>query len=455
MSDTNFLKKNQLPETQLGPAHGIQHLRRRKKLADKMLEISNYKSSVAILFNGNEKIRNSDVNYPFRPSSDFLYLTGFNEPESWLLIYIDKDKNFIDILFSRKKNKVKEIWDGIIIGQVEAKEKFNFKETFSNEELDIKAIETLRKTEHIFTPFDSFFILKKTIKNWISSLKKEKRSGLDTPKSFTNLSLILEDFRHLKDQKEIKTTKKAAKISSIAHIRAMKNCKPGMHEYEIEAELLHEFKINGAQDVAYPSIVASGPHSCILHHRAGKRIMEKNELLLIDAGCELDGYASDITRTFPVSGKFNALQKEIYNLVLYAQDEAIKKARPGVNFFDPHNSAVRILTMGMIEFGLLKNITVDEAIEKKEYQKFYMHKTGHWLGLDVHDVGSYKKSLCKGMTLTVEPGIYITPSEDIPEEFWNIGIRIEDDILITNNGCEVITNLAPSNADEIEKCMNT
>ncbi len=454
MNDINFLKKNQMPETSSGPPHGIEHLNRRKRLANKMLEISNNESSVAILFNGNEKIRNMDVYYPFRPSSDFFYLTGFYEPESWLFIYIDKDKNYLDLLFSKKKNKIKEIWDGVIIGQIEAKERFNFKKTFPTDELDIQALEILKKTNHIFAPFDSFNVLKKAIKNWIHNLKKEKRSGLDSPKSFNNLSLILENFRHLKDQKEIETMKKAAKISSMGHIRAMSKCKPGMHEYEIEAELLHEFKTNGAQDVAYPSIVASGPHSCILHHRAGRRVMNKNELLLIDAGCELDGYASDITRTFPVSGKFNSLQRQMYNLVFQAQEEAIKKAVPGANFFEPHDAAVKILTLGMIEFGLLKNITLEEAIEKKAYQKFYMHKTGHWLGMDVHDVGSYKKPLHKGMTLTIEPGIYISPSEEIPEEFWNIGIRIEDDILITNNGCEVITKLAPSNVDEIEKCMN-
>jgi Xaa-Pro aminopeptidase len=454
MKNINLLNKEQLPETHPGPVHGKKHLNRRKNLAEEMFKITNGNSSLAILYNGNEKTRNMDVFFPFRPSSDFLYLTGFDEPDSWLFIFIDENNKYSDALFSKKKNKIKEIWDGVIIGQDLAKERFNFKKTFPTEELDKEAVKILKKTEHVFAPFNSIIIIEKTIKSWLESLKKEKRTGLDAPKSFNNLSQILENFRQCKDTLEIETMKKAAKISTLGHIRAMKFCKPGIHEYQVEAELLHEFKINGAQDTAYPSIVASGPHSCILHHRAGKRIMNEGELLLIDAGCELNGYASDITRTFPVSGKFNSLQKQLYELVLHAQNEAIKKAKPGADFLEPHNEAVKVLTSGMIDFGLIKNISLNDAIEKKEYQKFYMHKTGHWLGLDVHDVGSYKKSLSQGMVLTIEPGIYISPSEEIPEEFWNIGIRIEDDVIITDNDCEVITRNAPVDIQEIEICMN-
>jgi Xaa-Pro aminopeptidase len=248
--------------------------------------------------------------------------------------------------------------------------------------------------------------------------------------------------------------REAALISSEAHVRAMKFCKPGITEYQIEAELLHEFVKSGSQSVAYPSIVASGPNSCILHHKAGRRTLRENEMVLIDAGCEIDGYASDITRSFPVSGGFSSSQRLIYEIVLAAQKSAIAATKPGVDFSDPHNAAVKILSQGMIDIGLLKNNSLSEVIDKELYKQFYMHRTGHWLGMDVHDVGDYSKPLEPGMVLTIEPGCYIRPSKNVDESFWNIGIRIEDDALVTNNGCELLTRKTPVEVNEIESLVN-
>tara|TARA_E500000178_G_scaffold356712_1_gene437768 strand:+ start:20773 stop:22137 length:1365 start_codon:yes stop_codon:yes gene_type:complete len=444
---------NQLPEVNPGPRHLNSVLERRKLLARRMLQISGERPSVAILFSGNEQIRNKDVLFPFRASSDFLYLSGFSEPEAWLFVYVNASGTLTDTIFSRKKIKSKEIWDGIIAGQLLVKEKYGVKNSFPVDELNSEVLEIIEASECIFAPFNDFSVVNKTINSWILEVEKKKRSGVDAPKALFNLNLLTEDSRQIKDSYEIQTMRQAAKISSLAHMRAMKFCKAGVSESHLEAELLHEFKIQGAQDVAYPSIVASGPHTCILHHRAGKRILNDGELLLIDAGCELNGYASDITRTFPISGRFSAVQRDIYEIVRAAQAEAIEKAKPGVNISDPHDAAVRCITRGLLDLGLIKSASLEDAIQKKDYFRFYMHRTGHWLGLDVHDVGSYKKPLSAGMVMTVEPGIYISPAEDLPEHFWNIGIRIEDDILITESGCEILSEDVPANPDEIQYLM--
>ncbi len=258
----------------------------------------------------------------------------------------------------------------------------------------------------------------------------------------------------VKDTEEINSMRRAAQISSEAHIRAMKFCKPGIAEYQVEAELLHEFGKSGSQSVAYPSIVASGPNSCILHHRAGQRLLKKGEMLLIDAGCEFNGYASDITRSYPVSGKFSSAQRDVYEIVLAAQRAAINVTKPKAAFSDPHDAAVNTLSQGMIDIGLIKTSSLSEVIDKELFKQFYMHRTGHWLGMDVHDVGDYSKPLQEGMVLTIEPGCYIRPSAEIDEKFWNIGIRIEDDALITNTGCELLSSKTPVEINTIESLIN-
>jgi Xaa-Pro aminopeptidase len=268
-----------------------------------------------------------------------------------------------------------------------------------------------------------------------------------------DISLAIAKQRLIKDSFEIDTMQRAADISAAAHVRAMKFAHPGQHEYALEAELLHGFRAGGAQSVAYGSIVASGPHSCILHHRAGDRVIRDGELILIDAGCELDGYAADITRTFPANGKFTPQQRAIYDVVQAAQHEAIDATKVGGAFTAPHDAAVRALVRGMLDLELIPKQSVDSAIESGDYKRFYMHRTGHWLGLDVHDVGDYNTPLTEGMVLTIEPGFYIRPAADIDPGFWNIGIRIEDDALVTKHGPRLLTRGVPVDADAIEALM--
>jgi Xaa-Pro aminopeptidase len=283
--------------------------------------------------------------------------------------------------------------------------------------------------------------------------RAQARGGVVAPHQFLDAGDLVAGLRLIKDEAELDTMTRAASISAAAHVRAMQTTRPGMAEYEIEAGLLADFRRKGAQSVAYGSIVASGPHSCILHHRAGDRRMRAGEMLLIDAGCELDGYASDITRTFPVSGRFTAAQRDCYALVLAAQAAAVEATRPGAAFTDPHEAAVKVLAQGMIDLHLLPAQSTDAAIESGAYRRFYMHRTGHWLGLDVHDVGDYRQPLAPGMVLTIEPGLYIQPAEDIAEDFWNVGIRIEDDAVVSATGCELITRGVPVAIDAIEDLM--
>jgi Xaa-Pro aminopeptidase len=297
----------------------------------------------------------------------------------------------------------------------------------------------------------------KTVLNCVNNLRKQSRGGKHVPCEFVSLEYLLHDMRLFKSRDEIASMKKAAKISVQAHINAMKICQPGMYEYELEAELLYEFNRNGA-GWAYSSIVGSGANSCILHYTENDQKMNDGDMVLIDAGAEYDSYAADISRTFPVNGRFSAPQKEIYDVVLDAQNAAMKAARPGNHWNDPHNAAVKVLTKGMVELGLLKG-TPGKLIKEGKYAKYYMHRTGHWLGMDVHDVGDYKvddewRLLEKGMTMTVEPGLYIPHGSRGAKRWWDIGVRIEDDIVITNDGCELLTKGLPRTTDEIESVMS-
>ena len=437
-----------------GPIHKKNHLQRRKRLSKWMLNQTNGEPSVAFFFSGSEKIRNGDVYYPFRPNSDFYYLTGFEEPNAWLIITCTEKERFSDTILCQPKDPISEIWNGTRVGPKEALKKYFLKKSFSIENLEKVLEMEFEIAKNLFFPFYQSYKIDELVENCFKKIKKQGRSKKNPPQKIFDVSQTVSGFRQIKDSNEIATMKKAAEISAAAHIRAMKFCKPGIHEYEVEAELVHEFNKNGSQSVAYPSIVACGPNTCILHHRAGKRILQKDEMLLIDAGCEIDGYASDITRSYPVAGKFSSPQRDLYEVVLAAQKAAISSTKPDVDFLEPHHAAVRVLSQGMIDLGLFSKKSLNEVIENELYKKFYMHKTGHWLGMDVHDVGDYSKLLKPGMTLTIEPGCYITPSKEVSKDFWNTGIRIEDDALVTEKGCELITRDVPVEIKDIEAIMN-
>jgi Xaa-Pro aminopeptidase len=292
---------------------------------------------------------------------------------------------------------------------------------------------------------------------WLNAVRARVRAGVAAPDRVHDVRALLDDMRLVKDAHELGVMRRAARIAAAAHRRAMQRARPGRAEYEIEAELLHEFRRNGAQFPAYSPIVAGGANACVLHYVFNDAPLRDGDLLLIDAGCELDGYASDITRTFPVNGRFSPAQREVYELVLAAQRAALEAVRPGSGWNEPHDAAVKVLAQGLLDLKLIPG-SLDEALEKETYKRFYMHRTGHWLGLDVHDAGDYKRegrwrALAPGMTLTVEPGLYIRAADDIPERLRNIGIRIEDDVLVTETGCEVITAEAPKSVADVEALM--
>ena len=410
------------------------------------------KQGVAILRTSPERARNRDSGYPFRFDSYFHYLSGFPEPESVLVQVAGRSPR--SILFCREKNLEREIWDGFRYGPELARTTFGFDEAHSIEKLDELLPDVLADQPAVFCDVGSDPAWDGQVIGWINKVRGKARSGVAAPSDIRDVRQCLDAMRLVKDDYEIGIMKRAAAISGQAHARAMRVSRPGRYEYEIEAELLHEFRRQGAQSPAYTSIVAGGANACVLHYVQNDAMLNDGDLLLIDAGCELDGYASDITRTFPIGGRFSGPQRDIYELVLSAQAAAIAKVAPGSKWEDPHDAAVRVLVRGMIDLGLCSG-SVDGVIESGDYRRFYMHRTGHWLGMDVHDAGDYKRNgewvaLQAGMVLTVEPGCYVRPGEGVPEKFWNIGVRIEDDALVTRNGCEIITASAPKQVAEIE-----
>jgi Xaa-Pro aminopeptidase len=412
-------------------------------------------AGVAIVPTAPERIRNRDASYPYRFDSYFYYLTGFTEPESVLVVIGGEAPR--SILFCRPRNEEREIWDGLRYGPEAAREAFEMDEAFPIEALDEQVPALLGDRERLYFSLGADAQWDARVTGWLNTVRMRSRSGVRAPAEVVDLRSILDEMRLVKDAHELATMRRAAAISASAHRRAMRVARPGLHEYEIEAELMHEFLRHGAQAPAYTSIVAAGANACVLHYISNRALLRPNELLLVDAGCELDGYASDITRTFPVSGRFEGAQKSLYELVLAAQADAIAAVAPGKGFSDPHDAAVRTLAQGMIDLGLLQG-SLDSVIETGAYRRFYMHRTGHWLGLDVHDAGEYGaegrwKPLASGMVLTVEPGIYVRPGEGVPDAFCNIGIRIEDDVLVTPEGCEVLTAAAPKSIAEIEAVM--
>ena len=426
---------------------------------------------IAVIATAPELARNRDSDFPYRHDSDFFYLTGFEEPEATLVMKVSASEKSYQLeshLFCRPKDLEREIWDGIRLGPEAAPEVLGVEFAHSNHELDQKIGELLADRSTIYVRLAESAEADRRIRHWMKQVRGQARSGINPPSEFHDVEAIIHEMRLFKDAHEIDIMRRAAAISARAHIRAMQICKPGMREYQLEAELLHEFRQSGAQSVAYNSIVAGGANSCILHYRAGSTELRSGELCLIDAGCELDGYASDITRTFPVNGKFTGPQRALYNITLAAQEAAIAMTKPGNTFMQPHEAALKVLTQGLLDEKLLKLAelgSLENAIETGAYRRFYMHRTSHWLGMDVHDVGSYRESIAtpqtekpwrilkSGMVLTIEPGLYIRPADDIDEAFWNIGIRIEDDVVINDSGCELISRGVPVKADEIEALM--
>ena len=410
---------------------------------------------IAVIPTAPERARNSDTQYPFRFDSHFYYLTGFREPESVLVLISGKKPQ--SILFCREKDKVREIWDGFRYGPSGARRAFEFDAAYPIAALDEMLPKLLADQPVLFYPLGFDPAWDGRIVGWINRVREQVRSGITAPTDIADVRVLVDGMRLVKDTYELDAMKLAASISADAHLRAMREARPGRMEYEIEAELLHEFRRRGAQAPAYQSIVAGGANACVLHYVENNCKLKAGDLLLIDAGCELDGYASDITRTFPVSGKFSPAQKDVYELVLAAQAAAIKAVRPGASFDNYHQAAVEVLARGLIDFKLC-NGSLDKVLESGDYRRFYMHKTGHWLGLDVHDAGDYRnagrwRKLAPGMVLTVEPGCYIRPARNVPKAFWNIGIRIEDDVLVTAAGREVLTGKAPKSVRDIEAAM--
>jgi Xaa-Pro aminopeptidase len=453
---------------------------------DKLLQMLGA-GSIAIVPSALLKIRNRDAEYPFRQESDFLYLTNFNEPDA-VAVFIPERAEGEYILFCREKNPKTELWTGRMAGLEGAVETYGADDAFPIEDIDdiVPGLMENRTAVHYSMGADAGF--DQQVMSWMTGLRTKIRSGIKAPHELVSLDLVLHDMRLYKSPAEHAFMRHAANTAMMAHQRAMKRCQVGVYEYQLEAEILHEFRNNGMEP-AYTSIVGSGENGCILHYIENNAEIQDGDLVLIDAGAEYQGYASDITRTFPANGTFTEPQKQLYQIVLNAQSAAIKQAKAGNTWNQPHDAAVCVIVAGLLELGLLsgdletilnderkieerlakekssqhKNEAKKEEKQDKKrvsYKQFYMHKTGHWLGLDVHDVGDYKienqwRLLEAGMVITVEPGLYITPDKTIDKKWWNIGIRIEDDVLITENGNDVLTQALVKEIDEIERFMQT
>ena len=424
---------------------------RRQRLADRL------GNGVAVIPTAPERVRNRDTHHPYRFDSYFWYLTAFPEPDAVLVVIGGEVPR--SILFCREKNEEREIWDGYRYGPEGARELFAFDETFPIGDFERRLPELIADRDALWHSLGHDAEWDRCIAAALNAVRAQSRAGRRAPREIRDLRAVLDEMRLVKDDSELDTMRRAAAISAAGHARAMRHCRPGMAEYELEAELTHEFRRRGADGHAYTPIVAGGANACVLHYIENNRVLPEHGLVLIDAGCELDGYAADITRTFPINGRFSAAQRDCYEIVLAAQSAAIAAIAPGASFMAFHDAAVRVLAQGMIDLKLLQG-SVDSVIESEAYKRFYMHRTGHWLGLDVHDAGEYKTGdatndwirLAPGMTLTVEPGLYIGPAGDIPAALAGIGIRIEDDAIVTNTGCDIYTD-APKTVAEIEEVM--
>ena len=459
------------------PPHSL-YAQRRGRLAAQLGP-----GGIAIVPTAPERPRNRDSDFPYRHDSYFHYLTGFTEPNAWLVITGDGGST----LFCQPKDMEREIWDGYRLGPDAAPAALGVDAAHSVAELDAQLPKLLENRDTVWYPFAIHAGLEARVAGWLNPVRARVRYGALCPEQQRDLCSVLDEMRLVKDAHEQDIMRRAGAISARAHVRAMQLSArmlreaKDVREYHLEAELLHEFRMGGSQFPAYTSIVAAGPNACVLHYRADTAPVRAGELVLIDAGCELDGYASDITRTFPADGRFTPAQRELYDIVLASQEAAVAATKPAARFTDPHDAAVKVLAQGMLDVGLLdrnKLGTLEDVIEQRAYFPFYMHRTGHWIGMDVHDCGSYvepsqvgevserrdplsgetiknrpSRILQPGMALTIEPGIYVRPGEGVPERFHHIGIRIEDDAIVTPTGCELFTRGVPVKAGEIEALM--
>ena len=442
---------------------------------------------IAILPTAPEQPRNRDSDFLFRPDSYFYYLSGFTEPHTWLVITGDGPNGHSSTLFCQPKDLEREIWDGFRLGPDGAPAALGVDAAYSVHELDTRLPKMLENRSVVWYPFATHKGLESRIEAWLQPVRARVRFGAMCPDQLRDLCGVLDEMRLVKDASEQATMRRAAQISAGAHVRAMQLCATMLRagqevrEYHLDAELLHEFRRHGSQYPAYGSIVAAGANACVLHYRADAGLVRSGELVLIDAGCELDGYASDITRTFPANGRFSGPQKALYELVVASQEAAIAATKAGARFTDPHEASVKVLSQGLLDLGLLdknKVGSLEDVIEKRAYFQFYMHRTGHWLGMDVHDCGGYleptelgntserkdaltgdviinrpSRILRAGMVLTIEPGLYVRPADGVPEQFHHIGIRVEDDAIVTDTGCELISRGVPVGVAEIEALM--
>ena len=438
---------------------------------------------IAIVPTAPERMRNRDSDYAYRHDSYFHYLTGFTEPNAWLVLTADGRST----LWCQPKDMEREIWDGYRLGPEAAVAALGVDEAYSVAELDLRLPRLLENRACVWCPFATHSGLAARVEDWLAPVRARVRYGALCPARQADLCLLLDEMRLVKDAHELALMRHAAQISARAHVRAMQHCAQALRagqevrEYHLEAELLHEFRRYGAQAPAYNSIVAAGANACVLHYRADRAPVGSNDLVLIDAGCEYDGYASDITRTFPAGGRFSGAQRALYELVLTSQEAAVAATKAGARFNAPHDATVAVLAQGLLDLGLLdknQHGSAQDVIERRAYFRFYMHRTGHWLGMDVHDCGSYvepgeigavqerkdplsgetikdrpSRILRPGMVLTIEPGLYVRAAADVPEAFHGLGIRIEDDAVVHAHGCELITRGVPVQADEIEALM--
>lgn len=426
--------------------------RRRKNLMAQMEP-----NSIAIVPSANEVIRNRDCEYHFRQDSDFYYLTGFAEPDAVLLLMPGREHGET-LVFCRERDQTMELWNGYRAGPEGVCAEYDADDAFPISDIDDILPGLLEGRERVYYSMGRNHDFDRKVMGWVNIIRSKVRAGAHPPGEFLDLDHLLHDLRLYKSAAEIRIMRKAGALSAEAHKRAMQLCQPGLMEYQLEAEILHEFARNGARFAAYSTIVGAGKNGCVLHYIDNNGKIKDGDLILIDAGCELEHYAADITRTFPANGKFSKEQKALYEIVLEAQEQAIATIKPGNHWNQSHDITVQVITAGLVKLGLLKG-NVEQLIEEGAYKDFYMHRAGHWLGMDVHDVGDYKvgdewRVLEEGMAMTVEPGIYVAPDNTKVAKKWRgIGIRIEDDIVVTKQGCENLTAAVPKSVEAIEALM--
>ncbi|MCT4702723.1 Xaa-Pro aminopeptidase [Enterobacteriaceae bacterium H20N1] len=426
-------------------------LRRRQALLAKMAP-----ASAALIFAAPEAIRSADSEYPYRQNSDFWYFTGFNEPEAVLVLIKSDETHNHSVLFNRLRDKTAEIWFGRRLGQEAAPETLAVDRALAFSEIGEQLHQLLNGLDVVYHAQGEYDYADSIVFAALDKLRRGSRQNLSAPATLTDWRPWVHELRLFKSEEEIAVMRRAGEITALAHTRAMEKCRPGMFEYQLEGEILHEFSRHGARFPSYNTIVGSGENGCILHYTENESEMRDGDLVLIDAGCEYKGYAGDITRTFPVNGKFSAPQRAIYDIVLESLETALKLYRPGTSMQEVTGEVIRIMVSGLVRLGILKG-EVDQLIADNAHRQFFMHGLSHWLGLDVHDVGAYgqdrSRVLEPGMVITVEPGLYIAPDADVPAEYRGIGIRIEDDILITAEGNENLTASVVKSADDIEALM--